>query len=98
MIPMFSQDQIVRVIRRDQPGHVRTPRYLRNRVGRIARVCGAFPNPELLAKGGLGIPYRILYRVAFSQQALWPDYRGAEIDELFADLYEHWLEVEEELQ
>lgn len=92
MTPAYAQGQLVRVSLRNQAGHVRTPRYLRGRVGRVARICGVYPDPERLAQGELGIPYRMLYRVAFPQRELWPGYAGAAADDLVADLYEHWLE------
>ncbi|MSP89254.1 MAG: nitrile hydratase subunit beta [Alphaproteobacteria bacterium] len=95
MTPAFALGDNVVISPRDQPGHVRTPCYLRGRRGRIIQVCGAFPDPELLAQGTLGIPYRVLYRVAFALYAVWPDYAGAPSDDLIADLYEHWLESEE---
>ena len=91
MTPSFVAGAAVRVCRRDQAGHVRTPRYLRGCLGRIAEVCGAFPDPELLAQGELGLPYRFLYRVVFAQKEVWRDYAGAGGDDLMADLYEHWL-------
>ena len=77
----------------DPPGHRRTPRYIRGKRGVIERVCGMFPNPEELAYGFTGEPKRVLYRVRFRQQDLWPDYAGPERDALELELYEHWLEA-----
>jgi len=92
MIPAFGPGQAVTVLDREAAGHVRTPRYLRGRTGRIMEVAGAYPDPERLAQGELGLPYRMLYRVVFRAAEIWPDYRGPAEDELVADLYEHWLE------
>ncbi len=75
-----------------RPGHVRTPSYLRGRSGRVDRILGEFRDPEDLAYGGDGLPEKPLYRVAFEQRELWPDYGGASGDLLYADIYEDWLE------
>ena len=92
MTPRYAVGDAIRVGDRREPGHVRTPGYLMGREGRILRICGAFPDPGRLAEGGLGLPYRMLYRVAFRQRDLWPDYGGPDADDLVTDLYEHWLE------
>ena len=76
---------------RDQPGHVRTPMYVRGKTGVIERVVGSFPNPELLAVGHSGLPYKMLYRVNFRQDDLWEDYGGPAEDTLEIEIYEHWL-------
>jgi hypothetical protein len=81
----------VRIIERDQPGHVRTPLYVRGKTGVIERVVGSFPNPELLAVGLSGMPYKMLYRVNFRQSDLWDDYDGESDDTLEIEIYEHWL-------
>ena len=56
---------------------------------------GAFPNPEELAYGLSGLPERPLYKVGFRQTDLWDDYEGPAEDRLYADIYEHWLELAE---
>ena len=88
----FNPGDTVRVIERNQPGHVRTPLYVRGKVGVIERVVGSFPNPETLAYGQSGLPYKMLYRVNFEQTTLWPDYDGQPKDSLEIEIYEHWLE------
>ncbi len=88
----FQPGDAVRVIERNQPGHVRTPLYVRGKTGVIERVVGSFPNPETLAYGQSGLPYKMLYRVNFDQTALWPDYDGKPEDSLEIEIYEHWLE------
>ncbi len=89
----FKPGDKVRVIQRSQPGHVRTPMYVRGKAGVIERVVGSFPNPETLAYGQSGLPYKILYRVNFMQKELWDDYEGKHDDSLEIEIYEHWLEA-----
>jgi hypothetical protein len=91
MKPVFASDDVVRVEARDQGGHVRTPWYIRGKRGRVIDVLRPFPDPELLAEGGHGSPYRVLYRVEFRQCEIWPDYGGEGHDTLVLDIYEHWL-------
>jgi nitrile hydratase len=73
-------------------GHCRTPVYLRGHVGRVVGVQGTFRDPEVLAYNKPGYPARVLYKVAFLQRDLWPDYSGPPSDALEADIYEHWLQ------
>ena len=89
----FKPGDKVRVIQRSQPGHVRTPMYVRGKAGVIERVVGSFPNPETLAYGQSGLPYKILYRVNFMQKELWDDYEGKPDDSLEIEIYEHRLEA-----
>ncbi|MEM9148119.1 MAG: SH3-like domain-containing protein [Pseudomonadota bacterium] len=91
--PRFSPGDIVRVLRADGPGHIRTPWYVRGRIGRIERICGAFANPEELAYGRDGHPERVLYRVRFSMQELWGEDADRLQDTLDAEIFEHWLEA-----
>ncbi len=82
------------MVRRDWPErhgpvHIRTPHYLRGRLGRIVRRLGAFPNPEDLAFARPA-PILPLYHVAFDPAAIWPD--ASHADELLVEIYEHWLE------
>lgn len=87
----YAPGDRVRVIHTNPPGHRRTPYYIRGKTGVIERVCGAFPNPEELAYGFDGLPRRMLYRVRFRQQDVWPDYKGTAADTVDVDIYEHWL-------
>jgi hypothetical protein len=95
MSDAFAIGQRVRVRRSYPPGHVRTPHYLRGRRGVVDGVAGHFANPEELAYGRDGLPARALYRVRFCQAELWPDYAGDPRDCAVVDLFEHWLEPEE---
>lgn len=92
MQPRFNPGERVRIVERNQPGHVRTPIYVRGKEGTIERIVGSFPNPEQLAYGLPGLPYKMLYRVNFRQADLWPDYEGKPDDSLEIEIYEHWLE------
>ena len=90
--PRFARGARVTVRRADPPGHIRTPWYIRGKIGEIERLCGAFPNPEELAYNRPGTPPQPLYRVRFRQRELWPDYRGAPEDTIDVEIYQHWLE------
>ena len=81
------------VVRVDYPHrHIRTPRYIQGKTGRISALCGVFPNPETLAYGENGLPPQPLYRVEFLQADVWETYHGAVTDKLLIDIYEGWLE------
>jgi len=88
----FSVGDRVVVKRTFPPGHRRTPQYIRGKQGVIERICGAYPNPEELAYGFDGLPEKVLYRVRFAQQHVWPGYRGAAKDIIEMEIFEHWLE------
>lgn len=88
----FRPGDLVRV-RVDSPaGHYRTPRYIQGKTGRVAALCGVFPNPESLAYGGNGLPKQPLYRVEFPQTGVWEAYAGSAADKVLVDIYQHWLE------
>ena len=92
MSARFAPGDRVRITDRDPPGHYRTPRYVRGREGVIERVCGDYGQPELLAYGGDGKPFRTLYRVHLDQTDLWPGYAGSAHDSLELEIFEHWLD------
>jgi nitrile hydratase subunit beta len=87
----FKPGDKVRVRAEDRPGHIRTPFYIRGKVGRIERVHGEFFNPESLAFGGDGLPKRTLYMVVFDQAVVGGKSEGPK-DKLLIDIYEHWLD------
>lgn len=73
------------------PGHIRTPSYLRGKVGTIERTLGPFPNPEQLAyrhKGAL----LALHRVRFTMAEVWGADAETPTDTIDAEIYAHWLE------
>ena len=88
----FAPGDSVRVADRPHVGHHRTPGYLKGRPGRIARVHGAFTNPETRAYGEDGTPPLRLYLVEFDGSDVRP--ASTSRDRVYADLFEHWLEPE----
>ena len=76
------------------PGHVRTPNYLRGKVGWIERTLGPFPNPEQLAYGNKADPLPLM-RVRFSMAEVWGDTSQTSNDTIDAEIYSHWLEPAE---
>ncbi len=88
---VFSRGDLVTVCIGNPPTHYRTPVYVQGKTGRVVVLCGIYPNPESLAHGGDGEPYKPLYRVEFLQTALWENYSGLPSDRLQVDIYEHWL-------
>ena len=74
------------------PGHVRTPAYLRGKVGEIERNIGPFNNPELNAYRRPAVQHDLV-RVRFKMSELWGDAAENPDDELEAEIYSHWLEV-----
>jgi nitrile hydratase len=88
----FAPGDRVRIIDLGKGGHVRTPVYVRGKVGIIDHRCGAFENPEERAYGRVGGPRIPLYRVRLVQRDLWPDYTGPDRDSLVLEIYQHWLQ------
>ena len=93
MATRFSAGDKVAVKRGNPPGHLRTPFYIRGKLGVVERICGEFRNPEELAYGRSGEPRQMLYRVRFDQKHVWPDYAGPAGDTIDIELYEHWLDA-----
>ena len=62
--------ETVRVSEMIPPGHIRTPFYLRGKVGEIERKLGPFGNPEQLAYG-LQAEKLPLLRVRFTMAEVW---------------------------
>jgi nitrile hydratase subunit beta len=90
--PRFGMGDRVRVRKTAPLGHIRTPFYIRGFTGTIERLCGSFPNPEELAQMRDGLPAQPLYRVRFTQNDVWPDYRGNPADVIEIEIFQHWLE------
>jgi hypothetical protein len=88
----FLPGDRVRVRAEERAGHVRTPAYVRGKLGWVERVHGEFRDPETLAYGGDGLPPQPLYMVGFHQTDLWQPYTESRGDSLYVDIYEHWLE------
>ena len=92
----FAAGDSVRISDREEIRHHRVPVYAKGHTGVIERVCGPQGQPEQLAVGGSGEPRQTVYRIRLSQTALWPDYSGSDADALEIEIYEHWLEPQEE--
>jgi nitrile hydratase len=88
----FDVGQRVRVRAAYPPGHVRTPFYIRGKIGVIERSLGPCPNPEERAYGRSDGPDQVLYRVRFLQSDTWPNYAGPATDTVDVEIYQHWLE------
>jgi nitrile hydratase len=74
------------------PCHIRTPHYLRGRIGTVQRLLGRFANPEDLAFARPA-PKCALYHVLFEQPPIWDEGRPG--DELLVEIFEHWLQPAE---
>jgi len=81
----------VRVKTMMPPGHVRTPAYLRGKIGEIERSLGDFGNPEQLAYG-VTARRETLLRVRFTMAEIWGDAAETPSDTLDAEIFAHWLE------
>lgn len=90
---IYSAGEAVRIRDIGKAGHVRTPQYVRNKVGLIDSYVGLFENPEERAYGRIGCEPIPLYRVRLKQNDLWPDYEGSDCDTLVLEIYDHWLEI-----
>ena len=88
----FQTGDTVRVLALGKAGHVRIPHYIRGHIGTVLHYCGTYLNPEDLAVGLTNGPAVDLYRVSFSQAALWPHDDHPADDRLVIEIYDHWLE------
>ena len=89
--PVPRMAERVRVRTMMPPGHVRTPAYLRGKIGEIERALGTFANPERLAYNQPA-ETRALYRVRFTMAELWGTEAETPTDTIDAEIYAHWLE------
>jgi len=86
----FDIGSFVKVKLINLPGHIRTPGYVRGKIGRIRTIHGSFPNPEKMAYGRDGFPPVTLYGVLFEIAEIWN--KHSRNSKLIVDIYEHWLE------
>ncbi len=96
MSARFAVGDLVRVRGAYPPGHVRTPYFIRGKIGEVIRALGDFPNPEELAYGRDGKPEQSLYWIKFLQTELWTGYAGEVKDTAVVEVLENWLEPLEE--
>jgi hypothetical protein len=87
----FKSGDRVRILDLGKAGHVRTPFYVRHKIGEIVDFRGCFLNPEQLSIGDAAGPVVPLYRVEFLMKDLWPDYDAMRSDVLSIEIYDHWL-------
>jgi nitrile hydratase len=81
----------VRVKSHWPPGHIRTPGYLRGKIGQIERRIGLFNNAEEAAYRQTGAK-RELVRVRFRMDEIWGARAERGEDVIEAEIYAHWLE------
>jgi nitrile hydratase len=74
-----------------QPGHIRTPYYIRGKTGVIERSLGEFKNPEQLAYSLPSSLYE-LYRVRFKMSELWNHDIENPNDTVEAEVFSQWIE------
>ena len=90
----MSDRQYMRVRADMPPGHVRTPAYLRGKLGWVERTLGPFPNPEQLAYGNAAEPLPLM-RLRCSMAEVWGEATDTPNDTIDAEIYSHWLEPAE---
>ena len=81
----------VRVKSHWPPGHIRTPGYLRGKIGQIERRIGLFNNTEEAAYRQTGAK-RELVRVRFRMDEIWGARAERGEDVIESEIYAHWLE------
>jgi nitrile hydratase beta subunit len=86
--PRFSLGMTVRARNMNPLGHTRLPRYVRGKLGTIARRHGAHVFPDANAHG-LGERPQHLYQVRFEAQELWGESNNSAV---YIDLWESYLE------
>jgi nitrile hydratase beta subunit len=86
--PRFSLGTTVRARNMNPLGHTRLPRYVRGKLGTIARRHGAHVFPDANAHG-LGEQPQHLYQVRFEAQELWGESNNSAV---YIDLWESYLE------
>jgi nitrile hydratase len=88
--PRFDIGQQVRARDLNPIGHTRLPRYVRGRVGTVARIHGGFVFPDTNAHFQGEHPQH-LYSVRFEARGLWGDEAGPR-DGVYLDLWEDYLQ------
>jgi nitrile hydratase len=87
--PAFAAGDPVTARNGRPSGHTRLPSYLQGRAGEVVIVHGYWVFPDTHAASGDEAP-TWLYGVRFAATDLWP---GAEPHEVYADLFEPYLEA-----
>ncbi len=88
--PNFGVGDTVRAININPIGHTRLPRYIRGKVGTVARDHGVFAFPDTSVSGVHSDPQHV-YSVRFEGEELW----GADANansSLYIDMFDTYLE------
>ena len=88
--PRFAVNQRVRARTINPEGHTRLPRYVRGRIGTVARDHGVYVFPDTNALF-LGEKPQHVYSVRFAARELWGD-AASPRDSVYADLWDDYLE------
>jgi hypothetical protein len=90
--PIFAAGDSVQVGARFPVGHYRVPRYVRGKHAVVEAVIEPRAvNNEEEGFGRNAGSKRYYYRIAIPLKELWPDYLGAERDNLRIEVNEDWL-------
>ncbi|MDR2987871.1 MAG: nitrile hydratase subunit beta [Nocardiopsaceae bacterium] len=87
--PRFAAGELVRVRDWNSPGHTRCPRYVRGKIGTVARVDGIHSVPDVEAHGKAR-RREPTYSVRFDADELWRDGQGGVF--VHVDLWDSYLE------
>ena len=89
--PHFRAGQRVRARNMHPIGHTRLPRYVRAKLGTIARDHGVFVFPDTNAHS-LGEKPQHVYSVRFAARELWGE-QAAPHDSVYVNLWDDYLEL-----
>ena len=89
--PRFRSGDSVRVRNRHSPGHTRLPRYVRGKLGAIARLHGIHDFHDAAPEGSPNLPQPV-YSVRFEAEELWGEAAEAR-QSLYLDMWESYLEL-----
>lgn len=88
----FKPGDLVRTREMNPVGHIRLPRYVRDKIGEIVSDNGVYALQDTDESGvRLGNTPQHVYSVRFDSRELWGD-RGHERDVIYVDLWEQYLE------
>ena len=87
----FGAGDWIEVADLQPPRHMRTPMYIRHKIGQVVEFRGRYLNPEQLADGDKAGPVIPLYRVRFRLKDIWPNEGHRATDFLLIEVYDHWM-------
>ncbi len=91
--PRFRAGDSVRVRNLHSPGHTRLPRYVRGKLGTIAKLHGIHDFHDLPPEGSLDSPQPV-YSVRFEAEELWGEAAEAR-QRLYLDMWESYLKPDQ---